>query len=153
MEQFSLRNASSEDIDFIFLVRVESMKSDFEKTSRWNDEEQYRKAADEIGQAQIIMMEGLPVGVIKVLTREHELHLHQMQILPCCQGRGIGSALVRMVLQRADSLNFPVTLFVLKGARARNLCERMGFSLVEENLYNFRMCRYPDGGLSTSANR
>ena len=48
MEQFSLRSASSEDIDFIFRVRVESMKDDFARTSGWNDAEQYRKAADEI---------------------------------------------------------------------------------------------------------
>ena len=89
------------------------------------------------------MVDNVPVGVIKILTREHELHLHQMQILPRYQGRGIGTALVRRVLERADNRNLPVTLFVMKGARARNLYERMGFSVVEDNVNNYKMCRYP----------
>ncbi len=148
MEQFSLRMASSEDIDFIFRVRVESMKEDFARTSGWSADEQYRKAADEIGQARIIMIDNLPVGVIKVLTRDNELHLHQMQILPGYQGRGIGTALVQRVLESADSRNLPVTLFVLKGARAKNLYERMGFSVVEENVNNDKMCRHPGNTLS-----
>src|SRR5512140_1679882 len=95
MEKFSLRRASGEDVDFIFQVRVQSMKNDFARTSGWNDDEQYKRAADEIGQAHIIMVGNEPVGVIKVLTREHELHLHQMQILPRYQGYGIGTTLVK----------------------------------------------------------
>jgi len=144
--KFSLRRASGEDIDFIFQVRAQSMKNDFTRTSGWNDDDQYKRAADEIGQAQIIMAGKEPVGFIKVLTREHELHLHQMQILPRYQGFGIGTALVQCVLDRADSQNLPVTLFVLKGARSRNLYDRMGFSVIEENIYNFKMCRIPDSG-------
>lgn len=143
MKGFSLRKARTEDIDFIFHVRAESMRNDVERNLGWNDNEQFKKAADEIGQAQIIMVDDEPAGVLKVLTREHELHLHQVQLLPRYQGLGIGTALVQSVLDRADSENFPVTLFVLKGARARNLYERMGFTVVEENVHNYKMCRLP----------
>ena len=143
MEKFSLRKATTADIDFIFYVRTLTMKSDFEGTFGWKDSEQYERAADEIDQAQIIMLHKEQIGVIKILAKENELHLHQMQILPRYQGKGIGTALVQNLLDRADSQQFSVTLFVLKNARAKNLYDRMGFSVIENNAHNFKMYRYP----------
>lgn len=147
MEEFSLRKASREDIDFIFYIRAQTMKDDFTRTFGWDDDDQYKRAADEIGQAQIIMINKEPIGVIKILTCKHEFHLHQMQILPQYQGKGIGTTLLENLLDRADSQNFQVTLFVLKGARAKHLYDRMGFFIIEENANNFKMCRLPNRGM------
>jgi GNAT superfamily N-acetyltransferase len=145
MIQFILRKAFIEDIDFIFRLRLLTMKDDFERTFGWNDDEQYKRAADEIEQAQMIILGNDPVGVVKILTKDSEFHLHQMQILPEHQGKGIGTAIVSDLLQRAGQLNLPVTLFVLKGSRAKNLYDRMGFSVIEETAGNFKMSRCPDG--------
>jgi len=59
---------------------------------------------------------------------------------------GIGTAFVQSVLDRADSKNISVTLFVLKGARAKSLYERMGFSVTGENSFKYTMRRLPNSG-------
>jgi GNAT superfamily N-acetyltransferase len=138
-KDFDLRNATNDDIEFIFQLRIQTMKKDFDNTFGWQEDEQRKRAADEIQHAQIIMMDQKDIGVIKVIPRISELHLHQMQILPDHQGKGIGSKLVRKVLDRAEKLDIPVTLLVLKGAAAKRIYDRFGFSVTNEYENNYMM--------------
>ncbi len=62
-----------------------------------------------------------------------------MQILPNYQGKGIGSKLVSQVLDRAKNQNVPVTLLVLKGAAAKRIYDRFGFSVINEYENNYMM--------------
>jgi N-acetylglutamate synthase-like GNAT family acetyltransferase len=140
---FSLRNAGVGDIEFIFQLRVQTMKKDFDNTFGWNEDEQRRRAADEIQNAKIIMVEQKDIGVIKIIPKSSELHLHQMQIVPEYQGKGIGTELVRKTIDRAGKLNIPVTLFVLKGAAAKHIYDRLGFYMTDEYENNYKMCWQP----------
>ncbi len=142
-KNFDLRNATNDDIEFIFQLRIQTMKKDFDNTFGWQEDEQRKRAADEIQHAQIIMMDQKDIGVIKVIPRINELHLHQMQILPEHQGKGIGSKLVRKVLDRAEKLDIPVTLLVLKGAAAKHIYDRFGFSVTNEYENNYMMRWHP----------
>ena len=115
------------------------MKKDFDNTFGWNEDEQLKRAADEIQHAKIIMINQIDIGVIKVIPKINELHLHQMQILPEYQGRGIGSKLVSQVLDRAENEKISVTLLVLKGAAAKRIYDRLGFSVINEYENNYMM--------------
>ena len=139
----SLRPATHEDVDFIFALRVETMKVYLVDTFGWDDEEQYRAAADYLDRAWIVQIEGKPAGVIKVVPDKTEIRIHQLQIAGEYQGMGIGSALLKGVTDRADLLGIPVGLNVLKGSPAKRLYERLGFSVVEEREHNYRMIRNP----------
>ena len=136
---FNLRDATNDDIEFIFQLRIQTMKKDFDNTFGWHEGEQWKRASDEIQHAKIIMMNQTDIGVIKVIPKIKELHLHQMQILPEYQGRGIGSKLVSRVLDRAGNKKIPVTLFVLKGAAAKRIYDRFGFSVTNEYENNYMM--------------
>lgn len=140
---FNLRNATVDDIEFIFQLRVQTMKKDFDNTFGWYEDEQRKRAADEIQNAQIIMVEQKDIGVIKIIPKSNELHLHQMQILPEHQGEGIGTELVQRELDRAEKLNIPVTLLVLKGAVAKLIYDRLGFYVTDEYENNYKMCWQP----------
>lgn len=141
---FNLRDATNDDIEFIFQLRTQTMKTDFDNTFGWDEDEQRKKAADEIQHAKVIMINQTDIGVIKVIHRIKELHLHQMQILPDYQGKGIGSQLVSQVLERAKNENVPVTLLVLKGAVAKRIYDRFGFSVVNEYENNYMMRWQPE---------
>lgn len=141
--KFDLRNATVDDIEFIFQLRVETMKKDFDNTFGWYEDEQRKRAADEIQNVKIIMVEQQDIGVIKIIPKSNELHLHQMQILPKSQGKGIGTELVRRVIDRAEKLNISVTLLVLKGAVAKCLYDRLGFYITDEYENNYKMCWQP----------
>jgi len=88
--EFSLRPATIDDIEFTFQLRVKTMKSFFKNTLGWNDTEKREKAANELNHAQIVMVDKKDIGVIKIVPRINELHLHQMQILPEFQKKGFG---------------------------------------------------------------
>ncbi len=137
--EFNLRNATINDIEFIFQLRVQTMKKDFDNTFGWQDDEQRNRAADEIQHAQIIIVDQKDIGVIKLIPKIDELHLHQMQILHEYQGKGIGTELTRRVLDRAVKQDIPVTLLVLKGASAKRIYDRLGFFVTDEYENNYRM--------------
>ncbi len=77
------------------------------------------------------------------MEKNNELHLHQMQILSEHQGKGIGTELVRRTLDRAEKLNKPVTLLVIKGAAAKRIYDRLGFYVTDEYENNYNMCWQP----------
>ena len=139
----SLRPATSEDVDFIFTLRSETMKVYLADTFGWDEEEQYRAAADYLDRARIVLIEGKPAGVIKVIPGKTEIRIHQIQIAGEYQGMGIGSTLLKAVTAQADLLGLPVGLHVLKGSPAKRLYERFGFSVIEEHEHNYRMLRDP----------
>ncbi|HYD84131.1 MAG TPA: GNAT family N-acetyltransferase, partial [Opitutus sp.] len=70
----------------------------------------------------------------------HELFLANIQIHPAFQGNGLGSAVVRNVLESAAALQLSVRLQVLKvNTRARDLYLRLGFTIYQETLTHFLM--------------
>ena len=142
-KEFTLRPAAIDDIDFIYDLRVKTMKPFFEGTLGWDEVQEREKAADELKNARIVMIGEKRAGVIKVIPGADELHFHQMQILPEHQKGGIGAELVRQVIKRSETSNKPITLFVIKNTPAKRLYEQFGFSTTNDFEYHCRMCRQP----------
>ena len=58
------------------------------------------------------------------------LYIHEIQLLPEYQGRGIGTAVVQRVIEQGASSNLPITLSVVPAnPRAQSLYERLGFEV------------------------
>jgi ribosomal protein S18 acetylase RimI-like enzyme len=77
---------------------------------------------------QIITADGVDVGVLAVEYRPAEIHLARIEIHPDHQGRGIGSQLIRALLDEARRQDRPVVLDVLAvNRRAHALYRRLGF--------------------------
>lgn len=70
-------------------------------------------------------------GVIeKTWGWDDSLHIVELQLLPEMQGKGIGSAVVRHLIQHGAGLGLPVTLSVVPAnPRAQRLYERLGFEV------------------------
>lgn len=141
---FELRPATNEDTDFLFQLRVKTMKPIFEGAFGWNDGEERKKAADELQHARIVMVGETDMGVIKVIPGMEELHVHQMQISPEFQRMGIGEALIRQAMGRAGNEGKPITLFVVKHTPAMGLYERLGFVVTERFEHHCKMLVKPE---------
>lgn len=143
--KYNLRSAADEDIDFLFQLRRKTMKPFFENTIGWNDSEEYNKAVDELIHAKIVMLGKEKIGIIKVVFKTNELHLHQMQIEPKYQNQGLGSELIQNTISQSESLQLPITLFVIKSSPAKRLYDRFGFVLIEDYGHYCKMLRHPNG--------
>ncbi|MGO4701979.1 GNAT family N-acetyltransferase [Dyella sp. 2RAB6] len=84
---------------------------------------------------------GEPIGRLYVYCNEHEANVIDIALLSATRGRGIGSALLRLVQQAAQHGGLPsVVLHVEhRNSGARRLYERMGFALEEDIGSHLRM--------------
>jgi ribosomal protein S18 acetylase RimI-like enzyme len=87
----------------------------------------------------IVHMDGQDVGVIGVTRRPSEYFLDNVQIVPAYQGRGIGSALIRELQDRAERAGVPIGLQVILSNRARSLYERLGFVVTHQSETHYVM--------------
>ncbi|WP_051308944.1 GNAT family N-acetyltransferase [Desulfogranum japonicum] len=141
MAYWYLRPATEQDIDFIYDLRIKTMKSYFEGTIGWKAGDQYKFASDYLAEASIICYEKKMIGVMKVLKHNDYIELHQIQILPEHQNNGIGKALIQSVITSSDNCNLPIKLMVLKNSPARRLYENLGFKTTKVFKYNQEMTR------------
>ena len=76
---------------------------------------------------EIILCEGVRCGYSSIEDRDGEIYLGELVIDPDFQCRGIGTQIIRNVLERAIERGVPVRLRTHVVNRAANLYLRMGF--------------------------
>lgn len=139
MSDVSLRPATEADAEFLHVVyacgREEELahvpwsaqqKADF---LRSQSEAQRAYYAEHYPRAEysVIVFDGHPIGRIFVEHRDEDLRLMDMALLPEYRGRGIGTRLVRDVIERSERIGLPVVLHVESYNRAKRLYDRFGF--------------------------
>ncbi|MCP4354176.1 MAG: GNAT family N-acetyltransferase [Proteobacteria bacterium] len=140
---FNLRPAVKKDIEFLFQLRSTTMRPFFENTHGWIDTEEYLKASDELGNAKVVMVGDEDIGIIKVIPKTNELHLHQMQIKPEFQKMGIGAKLLSKTISQSETLQIPITLYVITSSPAKRLYDSFGFVVSIKYEHHCKMCRQP----------
>jgi ribosomal protein S18 acetylase RimI-like enzyme len=111
------------------------MREYVDATWGWDDDEQIGFFDEHFDPArrQIVQVEGADVGVLAIEEGPDEIYLAEIQLLPQWQGRGIGSSVLRSLLERGAACGKPVTLRVLHAnPRAAALYERFGFRRFRE---------------------
>ena len=79
----------------------------------------------------VVEIDGRPIGGLFLETHSDALFIHEIQLLPDCQGAGIGTAILQGVVEQARARNLPTELAVVEAnERARRLYERVGFTVV-----------------------
>ncbi|WP_238180929.1 GNAT family N-acetyltransferase [Methylobacterium trifolii] len=83
------------------------------------------------GRFAIVEHAGAPAGRLVTDRGAEAITIVDLALMPESQGRGLGTALVRAVLDEARAAGLPVRLSVLAGnPAARRLYERLGFTTV-----------------------
>src|SRR5215216_4354916 len=127
---WGLRVARSGDREFLFRLNEATMRVYVERVWGWDEAEQaiiFEERFDP-ERWQIIQFGGQDIGVLIVEEQSEEIILASIEILPEWQRQGIGSSVVRSVMDRAQASGKPLSLRVLHvNQRARSLYERLGF--------------------------
>jgi ribosomal protein S18 acetylase RimI-like enzyme len=106
------------------------MRDVIEQTRGWDDAWQLAEFERRFEQfsVSVIEVEARPVGSLWLEQRPDSLYIHELQVTPPQQGRGIGTAVVELVIEQGASHGLPTGLSVVPAnPRARALYERLGF--------------------------
>ena len=117
----------------------------------WDEEVQrdFHDKAWEQQKPDIISYDGKPVGTIATIETEDCIEVGQFFILPEYQNKGIGSYLLKSILDRADRLGKNVTLRFLKNNPVKSLYVRNGFRFIYTGEVAYHMERKPSNESSS----
>jgi ribosomal protein S18 acetylase RimI-like enzyme len=140
-----LRPAAESDREFLYDVYCQTMREVVENTWGW-DEDWQRRDFDrrfEVCRTFVIEAGSRPVGGLLLDSSPATVNIVELQILPAYQSRGIGSAIVKSLIDQAARDDLDVTISVVEvNTRARRFYERLRFEVtaVEEPFIRMR-CR------------
>ncbi|MGH9768734.1 MAG: GNAT family N-acetyltransferase [Blastocatellia bacterium] len=89
--KFRLRKAEETDLDFIWRLRVATMKETVIQSYGWDEETQRGYAAESL-QGEIVLIDEKPVGALTLADWGDQTHLVWMAVLPERQRQGLGGA-------------------------------------------------------------
>ena len=75
----------------------------------------------------IIEEDGRPIGRLYIHRQPHDIRIVDISLMPEYRGRGIGSKLLREILDEGAATKTPVTIHVEDFNPAMRLYERLGF--------------------------
>jgi ribosomal protein S18 acetylase RimI-like enzyme len=144
--RWQLRPASLSDRGFLYALHCVTMREVIEKTWGWDEEWQRADFARRMGSyvVWVIESEAADAGALCVEWLPSSLYIHELQILPEFQNRGIGTEVLGHAIAQASGRGLPVTLSVVAAnPRAKHLYERLGFQVTAVEPPFIRMQRDP----------
>ena len=141
----ALRPAQEDDLPFLYRVYASTRQEELalvdwdESQKDWFLHMQFDLRTRSYAQAfpaadcQVILRDGQPSGRLMVNRAPDQVLLVDIALLPEHRNAGIGTALVKTVINEAATAGKPVVLHVEKFNRARFLYERLGFSIFERS--------------------
>lgn len=138
------RQATKQDIPFLIALRQQTMNGHvIASGAEVSDAHHMARLMHRFECAEVLLHEGMPVGLLKVSRDPHEWVVIQIQLAPGYQGGGIGTGLLAEVIDQAASAGVDLTLSVLKANPAKSLYERFGFVVERESEFSYEMRRKP----------
>jgi ribosomal protein S18 acetylase RimI-like enzyme len=136
----SFRRAAASDLPFLVALRVATMSAHLEAAGEsLTSEDQVARVLADFDCIELVLRDGEPIGMIKVLRAPEGWRLVQIQLAAEHQGGGIGGRIIADLLADARRADVPVVLSVLKVNPARRLYERLGFRVVAEKDASWEM--------------
>ena len=96
--------------------------------------------------AEVVVADGEDCGYWVVERRELDVHLRELVIHPRCQGRGVGTWLIRSLQREAAAADLPIRLGTFHKNRAAVLYRRLGFREIGSTETHVLMEWKPESG-------
>jgi len=144
---FVLEQASEADFDRLFDLRIFAMRESLKRIGRFDRQRAYDRFRSTFRpeHTRLITVGGGLAGCVALGMSEDGLLLEHFYILPEQQGRGLGQAVLRQVLQEADAAALPVRLSVLQKSEAGRFYARQGFTVTGQDEWDVYYERRPQG--------
>ena len=129
-----LRPACSDDYAFALNLYIEAIRPLASAWMEWVDAEQEAQFARlwRPNDSRIIVLDGEEIGWVEFRRTGDEIFLKQLYISQAYQRRGVGTQVMRLLLEERGRTVKSMALFVLKNNPAYSFYERHGFEVVRE---------------------
>ncbi|WP_190093815.1 GNAT family N-acetyltransferase [Streptomyces melanogenes] len=143
MADWKIRAASTADVEAAVELRAVVMRPDLERLGRYDEHRVRQRLRERFDpdHTWVIEVADAFAGCVALRPAEDAHWLEHFYLAPHLQGTGIGSGVLRELLERCDRGGFPVRLNVLQGSAARRLYERHGFEVEGEDPVDVFMVR------------
>ncbi len=130
---FELRPSSRSDLAFCWPIYRESMLPLTEAVTQWNEAAQQKLVEQAVGHAgtSILQAEKADAGWLQVEETGHAVQLRHLYLAAEMRNRGLGTAFLAWMKERADRKRKDLVLEVMTNNPARRLYERLGFKPLE----------------------
>src|SRR5262245_39085009 len=138
----TLRPARAEDFDYCARLYFQGMENIIKQLNLSMEAQLvgFRQRWD-VTQVEIITLDGTDIGWLQSFVKEDALFLAQLFIDRALRGQGIGTAIVKALIEDAARAGRALTLGVVKTNPAQRLYERLGFRTTHEDERKFYMRR------------
>ncbi|NUP01885.1 MAG: GNAT family N-acetyltransferase [Nonomuraea sp.] len=145
MADWEFRPALAADVETVAELRAVVMRTDLERLGRYDQHRVRQRLRDGFtpSHTSVIEVNGAFAGCVALRPAENTYWLEHFYLDPDLQGRGIGSAVLGLLMERCDREQAAVRLQVLQGSPARRLYERHGFTAETEDEVDVYMVREP----------
>lgn len=132
---FSLADVVEADFDALAELRIAAMRESLERVGRFDvmrARERLRKSFSPQS-TQFIVSGGKRIGFYALRECDGHLMLDHLYVHPEHQSRGMGSAVLRLLLAKADLKGLPVKVGALRGSDSNRFYRRHGFRKTSED--------------------
>ncbi len=133
------------DVEAVAELRAVVLRADLERLGRYDGRRVRQRLRDGFAPAHTWVLEvgGAFAGCVSLRAGEDGHWLEHFYLAPYLQGSGIGTGVLRVLLEQCDRDGTLVRLNVLQGSPARRLYERHGFTVEAEDPVDVFMVREP----------
>ncbi len=142
--EYSFRNCTLDDFDFLFELKKQNFKWYVDKIWGWNDNDQKKRLKQDLEEhlahKRIILIDNKEVGIYAVHTTENgDLFINEISILKEYQNKGIGRKILEEQLKENRQKGIRTILQVFKDNPAKSLYEKLGFKVYGETETHYQM--------------
>jgi len=140
---YSLTAAREEDFEELASLRIAAMRESLERVGRFDPgraRERLRKSFRP-EHTLLIVVDAQCVGFYALRPSDGALVLDHLYVHPDHQGRGIGSAIVKSLLQRGDEQGLQIRVAALRDSDSNRFYQRHGFRKVSEDEWDIHYVR------------
>lgn len=137
-----LRLSHPEDLELFWTTRRDGFQTYAEQAfGPWDDVKQRASAERDFGECPIEIVERDGVAIGYQIVERHPDHwfLDEIAVIPSVRDRGLGTGLVRAIMDAAHAAGVPVRLNCLHVNPARHLYDRLGFRVIVTEDIRVRM--------------
>ena len=126
--RINFRQITAGDLEFLWRLHNSALTDYVARTWSWNEDRQRLDFIEKFNPAEgvIVVVDNSDAGFLRTIERENETVLVSIRLLPEFQNRGVGTKIIKNLLNETKN---SVRLQVLKINPARRLYERLGFKV------------------------